>query len=147
VRTTSLALPAQAEQLRLAVTRSARRLRQEAGTDLGPTLTAALGTVERHGPLTPSQLAARERIQRPTATRLVGKLVDRGLITRTAAPGDARSALLSVTPAGEALLIATRTRKEAFLAQRLERLTEDDRALLLRAAELLEQLLEDGEPS
>lgn len=145
MRTTSI--PAQAEQLRLALTRSARRLRQEAGSDLGPTLTAALATVERHGPLTPSQLAVRERIQRPTAARLVGKLVDKGLITRTAAPEDARSALLAVTPAGAALLVATRTRKEAFLAQRLEGLEQEDRDLLLRAAELLERLLQDGEPS
>jgi DNA-binding MarR family transcriptional regulator len=140
-------IPDQAEQLRLAITRGARRLRQEAGSDIGPTLTAALATVERHGPLTPSQLAARERIQRPTATRLVGGLVDRGLITRTAAPEDGRSALLEVTPDGAALLAATRTRKEAFLARRLEALDPDDRALLARAAELLERLLEDGERS
>jgi len=51
-----------ATRLRLAVTRSARRLRQEASTDLSPTLTAALATIERHGPLTPSELATRERV-------------------------------------------------------------------------------------
>ena len=54
-----------ATRLRLAVTRSARRLRQEASTDLSPTLIAALATIERHGPLTPSELATRERVQRP----------------------------------------------------------------------------------
>jgi DNA-binding MarR family transcriptional regulator len=140
-------LAAQAEQLRLALARTARRLRQEAGGDLGPTLIAALGTIARHGPLTPSELAARERIQRPTATRLVAKLVDRGLVARTAAPDDARSCLLSTTPAGAEHLAAVRTRKDAFLTRRLAELAPADRATLTRAATLLEELLEGGEPS
>jgi DNA-binding MarR family transcriptional regulator len=134
-----------AEHLRVALARTARRLRQEAGADLGPALTAALGTVERHGPLTPSELAARERIQRPTATRLVARLDELGLIASTPAPGDARSRLLSVTPEGRALLADMRTRKDAFLARRLRELPAEDRATLARAADLLEALLQDGE--
>jgi len=140
-------IPALADRLRIGIARGARRLRQEAGADLGPTLTAALATVDRHGPLTPSELAAHERIQRPSATRLVAKLESRGLIARTAVPGDARSCLLSTTDAGHELLVDIRTRKDAFLAQRLRRLSPEDRATLARAAELLEQLLQDGEPS
>jgi DNA-binding MarR family transcriptional regulator len=148
VRTTSPpTLAAQADRLRLVLARTARRLRQEAGTDLGPSLIAALGTVERRGPLTPSEVAAHERIQRPTATRLIAKLEDQGLIERTAAPGDARSCLLSVTPKGAAALAEIRTRKDAFLAQRLRTLAPEDRATLARAADLLEQLLQDGERS
>ncbi len=76
-----------AARLRLAITRSARRLRQEADAGLSPSLTAALATIERHGPLTPSRLAELERVQRPTATRLVAKLEQDGLVERTAAPG------------------------------------------------------------
>src|SRR3954465_12971101 len=87
-----------AAQLRLAVVRTARRLRQEAGTDLSPTLTSALATVQRHGPLTPSQLAAREGVQRPTATRLIARLEAEGLVARTADPQDGRSSLISVSP-------------------------------------------------
>ena len=60
-----------APRLRWAITRMARRLRQEAGTDLGPSQVAALATIERHGPLSPSELADRERIKRPTATRIL----------------------------------------------------------------------------
>jgi DNA-binding MarR family transcriptional regulator len=147
VRTTSPTIPALADRLRVVLARSARRLRQEAGDDLGPTLTAALGTIERHGPLTPSELAARERIQRPTATRLVAKLEELGLIARTAVPGDARSCLLSSTPGGTERLVGIRTRKDAFLARRLRELPAEDRATLARAADLLEQMLQDGERS
>ena len=131
-----------ATRLRLAIARSARRLRQEAGTDLSPSLTAALSTVEVQGPLTPSELAARERVQRPTVTRVVGRLEELGLVTRAADPGDRRSALISVTPAGRELLAAARTRKDAFLSERLDALAPADRATLERAAELLEGMLE-----
>jgi DNA-binding MarR family transcriptional regulator len=131
-----------ATRLRLAVARSARRLRQEAGTDLSPTLTAALATIECHGPLTPSELATRERVQRPTVTRLVVRLEEAGLVTRAADPGDRRSALITVTPAGRALLATARTRKDAFLSARLDALPATDRRTLERAAALLEGMLE-----
>jgi DNA-binding MarR family transcriptional regulator len=134
-----------AARLRLAVARTARRLRQEATVGLSPTLTSALVSVERHGPLTPSELAARERIQRPTATRLIAALEARGLVTRTADPADGRSSLIAVTVAGAALLTAVRTRKDAYLARRLRELPADDRATLARAADLLERLLEEEE--
>ena len=131
-----------AGRLRHAIARSARRLRQEAGTGLSPSLTAALATVERHGPLTPSELAARERVQRPTITRVVCRLEEAGLVTRAADPTDRRSALITITPAGRALLEAARTRKDVFLSERLEALSAADRATLERAAALLEDLLE-----
>ncbi len=131
-----------AGRLRHAIARSARRLRQEAGTGLSPSLTAALATVERHGPLTPSELAARERVQRPTITRVVCRLEDAGLVTRAADPTDRRSALITITPGGRALLEAARTRKDVFLSERLEALAAADRATLERAAALLEDLLE-----
>jgi DNA-binding MarR family transcriptional regulator len=134
-----------AAHLRLAVTRTARRLRQEAGGGLSPTLNAALASIERHGPLTPSELAARERVRRPTATRLIAGLEERGLVGRTADPGDRRSSLIAVTSDGAALLRDLRTRKDAFLARRLSDLPAEDRDTLARAAVLLERLLEDDE--
>ena len=126
--------PELAGHLRLVIARTARRLRQEAGVGLSPTLTAALSTVERHGPLTPSELAARERIQRPTATRLLARLEEMGLIERTPDPQDRRSSLLSTTASGAALLAAVRERKDAYLAQRLDTLSPEELATLQRAA-------------
>src|ERR671923_2934406 len=91
-----------ATRLRLAITRTARRLRQEAGADLGPSQTAALATIERDGPLPPSELAERERIKRPTATRIVRHLEEAGLVERVKDPEDRRSSILSVTAEGRA---------------------------------------------
>ena len=133
--------PELAGHLRLVIVRTARRLRQEAGVELSPSLTAALATVGRHGPLTPSELASRERIQRPTATRVVARLEELSLIARTPDPHDRRSSLVAVTAAGRALLDELRTRKTAFLAERLERLDAEERAALDRAADILERML------
>ncbi len=140
---TKPAAPPLAAHLRLAIARTARRLRQEAGGGLSPTSAAALATIDRHGPLTPSELAARERIQRPTATRLIANLEAERLVVRMIDPADKRSYLLMMTPEGTELLREIRTRKDAFLADRLRRLPAEDRATLRRAAELLEGLLED----
>jgi DNA-binding MarR family transcriptional regulator len=139
VRTNSV--PDLAGRLRLTIVRTARRLRQEAGTELSPSLTAALSTVERHGPLTPGEVAARERIQRPTATRVLARLEEQGLIDRMPDVRDGRSSLVTVSEAGTDLLAELRTRKTAFLASRIERLEPDERATLERAADILERML------
>jgi DNA-binding MarR family transcriptional regulator len=131
-----------ATRLRFGITRTARRLRQEAGGSLSPSQSAALATIERHGPLTPSELAAREQVQRPTITRVLARLEEAGLVERAGDPADRRSTLISVTAGGRSLLAAQRTRKDAFLARRLRELDPADRATLARAAELLEGLFE-----
>jgi DNA-binding MarR family transcriptional regulator len=132
-----------AARLRLAVTRTARRLRQQGGAELSPSLSAALATIARQGPLTPSELAAAERIQRPTATRLLARLEEEGLVTKTADPVDGRVRRVAVSPAGAALLAAARARKDAWMARALDALGEDDLAALERTAALLERLLEE----
>ena len=131
-----------AARLRLAITRMARRLRQEAGTDLGPSQLAALATIERRGPLAPSELAAYERIKRPTVTRIVARLADAGLVERIRDPADGRAAIVSITPAGRALVRRLRQRKTAYMARRMRELPPRDLAALERAAGVLEELLE-----
>ena len=134
-----------AAQLRLGIVRTARRLRQEAAAEasgLTPTSTAALATIERHGPLTPSELALLERVQRPTVTRTLGCLEREGLIGRTPDPADGRSALVSVNAAGRERLRRLRGRKNAYLAKRMREMPAADVATLERAAEILEGMLE-----
>jgi DNA-binding MarR family transcriptional regulator len=133
-----------AVRLRLVIARTARRLRQEAGEELSPSQAAALATIDRHGPLTPSEFAVRERIQRPTATRVIARLEETGLVDRTQDPADRRSFVVSLTPAGRELLARVRTRKNAYLARRLRDLDADERATLDRAAAILERVLEEA---
>jgi DNA-binding MarR family transcriptional regulator len=131
-----------AAHLRLVITRTARRLRQQAGTDLGPSQLSALASIERHGPLTPSELAEIERIQRPSATRIVARLEEAELVERVADPTDRRSFTVGINADGRALMNKLRTRKNAYLAKRLRRLDRADLATLDRAAEILEGFLE-----
>ena len=136
-------LTERAARLRLAITRTARRMRQEAGAELGPSAVAALATIERAGPLTPSELAKHERVQRPTATRVLARLAEEGLVERTADPTDRRCSIVTITAEGRALLKRLRSRKNAYLARRMRKLPDDDVATLERAAEILERVLEE----
>src|ERR671936_1901920 len=115
-----------APRLRWTITRLARRLRQEAGTDLGPSQVAALATIERHGPLSPSEVAKVERIKRPTATRILRHLEEAGLVERVKDPEDGRGSILSITGAGRTHLKRLRERKTAYLASRLDKLGAED---------------------
>jgi DNA-binding MarR family transcriptional regulator len=144
------ALTDSAARLRMAIVRTSRRLRQEAAGaagELTPTSAAALATVERHGPLTPSELAEVERVKRPTATRTLRVLGEAGLVERTPDPEDGRSALVSITAAGRERLRRLRGRKNAYLARRMRDLPDDDVATLTRAAAILERVLEDERPA
>lgn len=141
--TTTPDLGERAARLRLAITRTARRMRQEAGAELGPSSVSALATIERAGPLNPSELAEIERIQRPTATRILSRLLDDGLISRAADPDDGRCSIVATTPQGGVLLRKLRKRKNAYLARRMSELPETDLVALERAAEILERVLEE----
>jgi len=146
--TTDASLTDSAARLRLAIVRTARRLRQEAAGAAGqltPTAASALASVDRHGPLTPSELAEIERVKRPTATRTLGMLTEAGLVDRAPDPADGRCALVSVTPAGRERLRRLRGRKNAYLARRMRDLPQRDVEALERAAEILEGILE-GRP-
>src|SRR3954467_11037076 len=125
ITSTDTRLAESAARLRFAIVRTARRLRQEAagtGTELSPTAASTLATVERHGPLTPSELAEIERIKRPTATRTLRCLEDAGLVQRTPDPSDGRIGLVSITAAGRERLRSLRGRKNAYLAKRMRAL-------------------------
>lgn len=138
-------LSERAAQLRIAIVRTARRLRQEAAAEtsgLTPTSLAALATIERHGPLTPSEIAEIERVKRPTITRTLVCLEREGLIDRARDPQDGRSALISVNRAGRERLRRLRGRKNAYLARRMRDLTDEEVETLERATEILERMRE-----
>ena len=135
-----------ASRLRIAVARVNRRARQEgvtSGDDITASKLAALATVEKHGPITLGDLAAFEQVQPPSMTRIVARLEEQGYVVREPDADDKRVVRVRVTPNGIEVLAAMRTRRTAFLAQRVERFTDEERAALAAAIPLLERILED----
>jgi DNA-binding MarR family transcriptional regulator len=135
-----------ASQLRFAVMRLGRRLRQHAPEDITPSQLSALSVIVRDGRMTLSKLAETERVQPPTITRVVDALQQKGLVTRVPCDRDRRVAYVDATAEGRALVEVIRRRRDAYLARRLRTFTPEERLLLERAAPLLERLIEDPEP-
>ncbi|MEP6973314.1 MAG: MarR family transcriptional regulator [Actinomycetota bacterium] len=139
---TQIDIAALASNLRLGVTRLARKLRREGDPGMTPTLLAALSTIERHGPMTAGGLASHEQVEKPTVTRLLSVLDERDLIERTPDPLDGRVGWVQVSTAGRKLLQRTRRRKDEYLVKRIRNLSPEDQATLAAAAELLDRLTE-----
>jgi DNA-binding MarR family transcriptional regulator len=135
-----------AAQLRLAVARLSRRIRQQAaatGEELTASTQAALATIARVGPITLGELAAVEQVQPPSMTRIVARLDEWGYAIRVVDPNDRRVVRVAITDSGRELLARSRTRKDAFLAQRVAHLSDDERARLAAALPILEHLMDD----
>jgi DNA-binding MarR family transcriptional regulator len=127
--------------LRDAIGRLSRRLRaQRTDSDLSLGQWAALRSLELHGPMTPSELAAHEKVQPPSMTRIVGLLEEHGYVTRTPDPDDRRQVVVAASRSGLNLLTAERRRKDRWISQRLETLTSDERSALAAALPVLEKL-------
>jgi DNA-binding MarR family transcriptional regulator len=130
-----------AGELRVAVGRSARRIRAERGeADLSEAQFCVLAALTAVGPMTPGALADREHVKPPSMTRTVNSLVELGLVDKTGHPTDGRQVTVALTAAGEAEVRETRRRRDAWLTRRLATLTTDERAVLVRAAELLRRI-------
>jgi DNA-binding MarR family transcriptional regulator len=135
-----------ATTLRISVSRLARRLRVErtvpgqAEPVLSDTQFAALATLEKHGAMSPGELAGHERVQPPSMTRVIAALEEWQLVTRAAHASDRRQVVLTVTPVGRDLVAKARRRRDAWLARRLNELTPQERATLRAAAPILEKL-------
>ena len=131
-----------ASHLRLSVFRASRTLRRESQAGISPTLLAALSTIERHGPITAGDLAAHEQVRKPTVTRILGALVDEGLVERSVDPMDRRIAWVRLTTEGRALMRTVRRRTDRYLAERLRKLEPSELADLERAAAILDRVTE-----
>ena len=134
-------LAEQGSELRIAVMRLARRLRQERSeTELSGSQLSALAWISVDGPLTIGRLAELERVTAPSMNRTVNRLVDSGYVMRAGSPDDGRKVLVSTTEAGDTVVRETRRRRDAWLAKRLAALSAEDRATLAAATTILRGL-------
>jgi len=125
-----------ATDLRLACMRISRRVRYESSHDVAPHQFSVLCRLEE-APRTPGELAEIERVAKPSMTRTVGALVDRGLVLRQDDPLDGRSVILSLSEDGRRSVKAIRRRRDAWMASRVARLTPEEQDVLARATEIL----------
>jgi DNA-binding MarR family transcriptional regulator len=126
---------------RLANGRLARRVRQEqAENELTSGQFSALGAVFRLGPMTLSALSEEERVTPPSMNRTVNALVEAGLVDRAGSAEDGRKVVLTVTDSGLALVRETRKRRDDWIAQRILRLSPDQRQVLAAATEIMKEL-------
>jgi DNA-binding MarR family transcriptional regulator len=135
-----------AARLRLLNGRLARRVRSEGlgtGDDLTASRLSALATIEDSGPITLGELAALEYVQPPSMTRIVARLEEHGFAEREVDPHDRRVARVRITDSGRNVLARSRTRKAAFLARRVGRLSPSERRALADALPVLEQLIDE----
>ena len=130
-----------ASRLRLAVVRLNRRLRaQRTNSTVTLTQLAALSTLYKCGPLTPGELAGKEGVQPPSMTRVIAALEEMGFVTRQPHPTDGRQAIVTLSDAGRAFHDAQIMAREAWLDRRLAELSDDERELLDKAAEIIDRM-------
>jgi DNA-binding MarR family transcriptional regulator len=130
-----------AKTLREAIQRLNRRIRQARPIgDLTFGQLSALTSILLAGALTPRELADIERVQPPTMTKIVGKLEERGLVVRSPHPTDGRQVILAPTDEGRAIYAQFELARNAWLSEHLEQLGSEDRDVLFRAAEIMQQV-------
>jgi DNA-binding MarR family transcriptional regulator len=130
-----------AGQLRLSVVRLNRRLRSQRTDEIvSLTQISAMATLHRCGPMTPSELAASERVRPPSMTRVIAALEEAGWVSRRDHPTDGRQSIIELSTSGAALLAAEVTAKERWLNKRLAELTDPERETLARATEIIDRM-------
>ncbi|MGI8762042.1 MAG: MarR family winged helix-turn-helix transcriptional regulator [Jatrophihabitantaceae bacterium] len=132
-----------ASALRPSLLRLTRMIRNQR-VDMSVTLTqlSAMATLNKRGPMSAGELAACERVQPPSMTKVLANLEERGLVGRQAHPSDRRQAIIGITAEGAALLDSERRSRDAWLSQRLVSLTADERAMLRNVVAVLDKLAE-----
>jgi DNA-binding MarR family transcriptional regulator len=135
--TTSLA-----NELRPVLLRIARQVRRESN-ELGVTagqITLLSGIGEKPG-ITARELGDRERISAPGMSAHLERLETAGLIVRTRGT-DRRCVGLTLSEEGERVLGTARRQRTAWLAERLEQLSDEQRAAVEAAIAPLARLAE-----
>ena len=130
----------------LSITRLARMLRQNESTRLTPTAAATLATIVRRGPITLGDLAMAEGISPSTVTKAVSKLERDDLIERVIDSDDRRVHRVRLSSRGRREINVYRSRRNAWLAEQIGLLDENDRAVLMGALRVLERLTASAGP-
>lgn len=131
-----------AHDLAMSVARLNRRMRRERRSELTPTQLSVLGAVALLGPATPGSIASHEQVRPPSVTRMLNQLTESGYIRRLPDPQDGRQVLVEISDEGHSRLAQERQRRDAWLQEQLDHLSDSERELLRAAAPLLKRIAE-----
>jgi DNA-binding MarR family transcriptional regulator len=132
------------QSVRTAISRVHRRFRSQRPIgDLGDSALEVLVALEKDGPMSLTELSARQQVKPASMSQTVNRLSEGGYIVRSADPDDRRRVLLATTPEAAAIVQSSRARGTARLDDRLKALTDEQRAVLARAAEILQAVADD----
>jgi DNA-binding MarR family transcriptional regulator len=131
-----------AQALRPSVMRLARRLRQmrDDSVGLNSNQLSAMAVLLNSGDLLMGELAAAEKMQPPSMTRIVNGLEARGYVARRPHPDDRRQCVVTLSDEGRKILLANRRRRDEWLAIRIAQLAPVERQVLREAIEILEKV-------
>jgi DNA-binding MarR family transcriptional regulator len=131
-----------ASALRPSVLRLARRLRQmrDDSLELNGNQLSAMSVLLNQGDLLMGELAAQEKVQPPSMTRIVNGLEERALVARSAQATDKRQSVVSLTESGRQVLLANRRRRDEWLTRRIAELQPEEREVLRKAVGILEKV-------
>jgi DNA-binding MarR family transcriptional regulator len=118
-----------------------RKIRKEDDrTGITPARLSALSVLVFGGPVRITDLARAEHVKPPTMTRIVAALEAGRLAKRTSDVTDGRSARIEATGRVAALMQEGRKRRVMRLGDALKGLSNEDLAVLARAAEVIESV-------
>ena len=131
----------QDDELRIALMRIARRIRQQRHDDsLSDSQLSALYVLTRHGGSSLTALAEHERVTPPSMNRTVNFLSEEGLVTRSSSADDGRKVLIEATAAGAELVNKTRQHRAEWFGAELSTLDASEHAALRAAIPVLLKL-------
>lgn len=135
-----------ASDLGLSLGRLRRRLlaERDESDDLPIGAMAVIGAIHLYGELTLVELASHEYMKPPNMTRIIACLESADCVVRRPHESDGRTVLLALTDVGRGRFLADTRRRKAWLAQRLEDLSPQEREVLRHAAPILEALSHHG---
>src|SRR4051812_3698151 len=131
-------------QLLVSMHRIVRHLRRSRTTTLlHPTQFLALMLIADEQPIRIGEIAARVPCSQPTATTTVAGLEAAGLARRQPDVLDGRATAVVLTPRGDDMLKAAGQHAVDDLTKLLDRLSDDERALVLSAGAVLSRMADE----
>ncbi len=135
-----------AAELSLAVVRLTRHLRgRRADAQISLSQLSALATLNLEGEMTPGALAAKERVQPPSMTRVIASLSEMKLVKRDPHPRDGRQVIVSLTDTGRALLVDEAIAREEWMTEQLSGLSGTQLTVLREAVVIMQQIVAGSE--